>query len=177
MNQELWQECIEFHGHACPGLALGYKAAEYAAELLGFSLERTEDEELACVTENDACCVDCIQCLLSCTIGKGNLILKPRGKMAFSFFDRRTGKSVRLVSKGIELERGSREETIDFILNAPGDEIYMVKEPGFDVPEKAKNFQNKVCECCGETAREDMFRYQEGKLVCLDCFKEYRRIL
>lgn len=43
MNQELWEECVRFHGHACPGLAIGYRAAEAASERLGTTLRRTED--------------------------------------------------------------------------------------------------------------------------------------
>ena len=52
MNDRLWKECQEFHGHACGGLAIGFRAAETAAELLGFDLERAEDEELVnlCLT-------------------------------------------------------------------------------------------------------------------------------
>ena len=23
MNQQLWDECVKFHGHSCPGLAIG----------------------------------------------------------------------------------------------------------------------------------------------------------
>ena len=34
IQQELWERCVAFHGHACPGLAIGYRAALYAAELL-----------------------------------------------------------------------------------------------------------------------------------------------
>ena len=32
MNKELWKRCVEFHGHECPGLAIGYKASEAAKE-------------------------------------------------------------------------------------------------------------------------------------------------
>ena len=65
MNQELWDECVRFHGHACPGLAIGYRAAEAASERLGTTLRRTEDEDIVCVSENDSCGVDSIQCIMS----------------------------------------------------------------------------------------------------------------
>jgi formylmethanofuran dehydrogenase subunit E len=29
-----YNEAVAFHGHACPGLALGYRAAEYAMDAL-----------------------------------------------------------------------------------------------------------------------------------------------
>ena len=75
-KKELWEQCAKFHGHVCGGLTIGYKAALYAMELLelGFS----EDEEVVCISENDACGVDAIQVVLGCSIGKGNLLFHMR---------------------------------------------------------------------------------------------------
>ena len=44
------------------------------------------------VTETDMCAVDAIQALVGCTFGKGNLIFRDRGKVAFTFFRRSDGK-------------------------------------------------------------------------------------
>ena len=63
---------------------MGYQASLYAMELLGVS-GRAQDEELVCVTENDACGVDAVQAVLGCTVGKGNLIFRMTGKQAFNF--------------------------------------------------------------------------------------------
>ena len=81
-----WETCVQFHGHACGGLTIGYKAACYAAELLELSF--SGDEQVVCIAENDACGVDAIQALLGCSIGKGNLLFHMRGKQAFSFYNR-----------------------------------------------------------------------------------------
>ena len=83
-----WETCVQFHGHACGGLTIGYKAACYAAELLELSF--SGDEQVVCIAENDACGVDAIQALLGCSIGKGNLLFHMRGKQAFSFYNRAT---------------------------------------------------------------------------------------
>lgn len=74
MNDELWYECVKFHGHECPGLAIGFRAALIAKEKMEVSF--SQDEEIVCITENDACGVDAIQVITGCTLGKGNLILK-----------------------------------------------------------------------------------------------------
>ena len=92
-----WEKCVAFHGHECGGLTIGYKAALYAIELL--DLEFSDDEQVVCISENDACGVDAIQVMLGCSIGKGNLLFHMTGKQAFSFYDRSTGQSVRLVLK------------------------------------------------------------------------------
>ena len=44
MNEnELWERCVAFHGHSCGGLAIGFRAALYAAELLGLTFSGDED--------------------------------------------------------------------------------------------------------------------------------------
>lgn len=173
MDKELWERCIEFHGHECPGLASGFRAAETAAREIGAQFGRTEDEDIVCVTENDACGVDCIQFALSCTLGKGNMIMRLRGKHAWSFFNRKNGKSVRIVMRDFDRAGKSREELIDFILNGPEEEVLEIKRPSFEVPTRAKIFHSIKCECCGESAREDLIRIQNGRKVCLDCFEGY----
>ena len=85
-KKELWEQCAKFHGHVCGGLTIGYKAALYAMELLelGFS----EDEEVVCISENDACGVDAIQVVLGWH-WKGESAVSYEGEQAFSFI---TGK-------------------------------------------------------------------------------------
>ena len=92
-----WKDCVAFHGHECGGLTIGYKASQYAIELL--NLEFSSDEQVVCISENDACGVDAIQVMLGCSLGKGNLLFHMRGKSAYSFYNRKTGQSVRLVLK------------------------------------------------------------------------------
>lgn len=172
MNQNNWNKAVEFHGHECPGLAIGVRAGEIAMEMLGTGVSK--DEELVCVTENDACGVDGIQALTGCSFGKGNLLYRGTGKQAFSFFERKSGKKVRLVLKPFTGEM-SRSERQAYILNAPAEEVFTIGEPKFDVPEKARIFTTVTCQLCGEGAPEHKMRLQEGKKVCLDCFKSYDR--
>jgi formylmethanofuran dehydrogenase subunit E len=168
-----WEKCVEFHGHECPGLAMGFKACEAATEKLG--LRFSKDEEVVCVTENDACGVDAVQVLTGCTFGKGNLIYKSTGKMAFTFFKRATGESLRMIVKPVNKEM-ERKERQDLILSSPVDEVFSFSKPGFSLPENARMFNSIVCEKCGEAAPEHKMRMNEGSKVCLDCFKDYSRI-
>ena len=76
ISPRLIEETIRFHGHSCPGLALGIRAAEVALK----ESERAPDEEVVAVVETDMCGVDAIQYLTGCTFGKGNLIHLDYGK-------------------------------------------------------------------------------------------------
>ena len=129
------------------------------------------DEQLVCVSENDACGVDGIQAILGCTAGKGNLLFRPRGKQVFTFFVRETGEGLRIALKPFPKEMGQRQR-IDYILNAPAGEVFSLSAPAFPMPERARLFQSVVCTSCGEAAAEPYVRLQQGKMVCLDCFSQ-----
>ncbi|WP_330583566.1 FmdE family protein [Geosporobacter ferrireducens] len=174
MIKKLWEKCVDFHGHECPGLAIGYKASQAAKEKL--KIDFSKDEDVVCITENDACGVDAIQVLLGCSFGKGNLIYRGTGKQAFSFFHRPTNQSIRIVLKPFQVEMG-REERQAYLLNAPVEEIFEFKSPGFQLPERARLFKTIICENCGEGTPEHKIRLMEDKKVCLDCFKDYSREL
>jgi formylmethanofuran dehydrogenase subunit E len=167
-----WERCVEFHGHECPGLAIGFKACEAAKSKMNISF--STDEEIVCVTENDACGVDAVQVITGCTFGKGNLIYRGTGKMAFSFYNRTSGESLRMIIRPFdgEMERKERQE---YILNSPIEEVFNFSNPTFELPQKARLFNSIVCEKCGEGAPEHKLRLEEGKKVCLDCFIDYSR--
>ena len=171
-EQQLWDACVAFHGHACGGLTIGYKAAVYAMELLG--LTHAEDEAVVCIAENDACGVDAIQVILGCTAGKGNLLFHLRGKQAFSFYNRTTGKSVRLVLR--ERPAGmTREESFQYLQSKEPEELFDVKETKIPLPEKARIFDSVICEKCHERTGSNWIRLVNGKKYCIDCCREYDR--
>lgn len=173
MNKNLWVKAVAFHGHECPGLAIGVKACEAAIERLGIGF--SDDEEIVCVTENDACGVDAVQAILSCTLGKGNLIYRGTGKQAFTFYNRKNGEKLRVYLKAKKDPSMERLEWQKYLLNAPVDEIFSFSEPKFELPEKARIFNTISCEICDECAKEDMIHIQNGKKVCADCYKSYTR--
>ena len=170
-EKELWEKAVAFHGHACGGLAIGFKAALYAIELL--ELDFSRDEEVVCVSENDACGVDAIQVILGTSAGKGNLLFHMTGKQAFSFYDRASGKSVRLVLR--PKPEMSREESFDYYQSMAPKDLFDVKQTRIALPEKARIFDSYVCECCGETAGANWIRIQNGKKLCVDCARAYDR--
>lgn len=173
-QSETWKRCVAFHGHACPGLAIGVRACEAAARHLGITFSR--EEEVVCVAENDACGVDGVQVLTGCSVGKGNLLLRDRGKMAFSFFCRRTGESIRVIFKqnlnGTTMDRDTMQ---DYILTAPLADLFDIGKPSYSLPERARLFVGVICAQCGETCAEPAARLQNGQTVCLDCFSGYSR--
>jgi len=174
MDKNLWKECVKFHGHECPGLAIGFRAAEIAGEKI--NIISLEDEDAVCITENEACGVDAVQYMTGCTLGKGNLIYRKTGKMAFSFFNRKTGESIRLLLKSTENDfEMTREERTKFILEGPIEEVYEIKKPHYEIPQKARIFNTIICENCKEGTPEHKIRLSKNKKLCLDCYEGYSR--
>lgn len=173
-ERKMWEKCAAFHGHECGGLALGFKAAMYAEKVLGAGFSR--DEELICISENDACCVDAIQVLLGCTAGKGNLFFHLTGKIAFTFFSRDTGDSIRIIQRSDHPKNMSRAEEMKYYLSLPPEEIYEQTEVKLRIPGRAVLSSSVKCDDCGEETGELWIRCVEGRKVCPDCFRKYHRI-
>ena len=168
-----WEKCVAFHGHQCGGMAIGYKAALYAMDLL--DIEFADNEQVVCIAENDACGVDAIQVLLGCSIGKGNLLFHMTGKQAFSFYDRATGQSVRLVQKPKPAGM-TREESFRYYMNSAPEDLFEVKPTKLQLPRAARIFDSYDCDCCGEKTGANWIRMgADGKKLCLDCYEEYNR--
>ena len=193
-------EAAAFHGHICPGLATGYRAAEVALERLRSG--RSEDEELVVITETDACGVDAIQVITGCTVGKGNLFFKDHGKHAFTFINRKTGEAVRVAAnpsfdidaldpdlaplraqvmqgQATEAERAEFHERIrrvvDAILETPAETLFTIRNVDVEIPERARIFRSIPCAKCGEMTAESRIRVEDGELVCYACSREYTR--
>ena len=172
MNKELWEKAIAFHGHECPGLALGVRLCEFVRQTL--NIGTSPDEELVCIAETDSCPIDAVQAILGCTVGKGNLLYRQAGKTAYNFYDRVAGTSVRVVARRSSSEL-SREERKRQILEAPLNELFTTTKVKYPEPETARIFKTLTCSVCGEGVAEHMARLQDGNIVCLHCFRAYDR--
>ncbi|MCU0614072.1 MAG: FmdE family protein [Desulfobacterales bacterium] len=192
MERDDFKKCERFHGHVCPGLAIGYQASK--AALAWLEENRSVDEEIVAIVENDACCVDAIQVLTGCTFGKGNFIFKDHGKMVFTFFSRNTGKGVRISMKPGVLEPDERHRQLiekvrenkatdqdrdEFaqlhqqrtkdILNKSLESLFKMEITTVELPPKARMEHSAICQLCGEHTMTSMLELVVDKMICRDC--------
>lgn len=174
-DKELWREAVDFHGHECPGLAIGYRAAVTALDKL--EVKRARDEELIAIVETDACGVDAIQLITGCSIGKGNLIYKNHGKQAFTIGNRKTGQAVRVYLDPSRLpgDQEDRKARMEAILHASLDDFCQIDFVELPSLEKARIFQSVECASCGEKLSEARAKLAEGKILCRACYQPYER--
>jgi formylmethanofuran dehydrogenase subunit E len=191
-SSEDFVKCVAFHGHICPGLAIGFQAARALMERLG--VERAGDEELLAFVETDACGTDAIQVMTGCTFGKGNFISRDYGKHAFTLASRRRGKAVRVclrpdavevdpehhfLFEKVQNDEASPEEVARFrelhgkrtqkVLEAAPESLFTVEEIPPDIPPKARISKSGTCDLCGELTKIDLLHEIDGKEVCIPC--------
>ncbi len=184
----------KFHGHSCPGLTIGIRAAELALREIG---PHAADEEVVAIVETDNCSVDAIQYLTGCTFGKGNLIYRDYGKNAYTFIRRSDGKTLRIALRpdALGAPDGEREQLFRKVLEGTATEdeqarsailraqqvedmLAMPLEALFDIqdidpviPEKARIHGSMICTGCGEKVMETRVRLLGGHPYCIPCFE------
>jgi formylmethanofuran dehydrogenase subunit E len=191
LNQEMIEQTIRFHGHSCPGLAIGMRVAELVLNEFGHAA----DEEVVAVVETDMCAVDAVQFLTGCTFGKGNLVHLDYGKNSFSFFRRSDGKGLRISVKPElfnleddiaalqkkaaktelsgeerELLDRARKARIKKTMESELKNLFEVRPHGGPVPQRARILESLPCESCGERTMESRTRRFMGKTLCIPCF-------
>ncbi len=195
LSSEDFRKCADFHGHVCPGLAIGYRAAKAGLERL--RKDRAADEELAAVIETDACGADAVQVLTGCTIGKGNLIIKDYGKQVITLFCRESGEGIRmsmipgnfavsdrhreLIGK-IREDTATREERREFealhlqrtcaVLEKPLEELFRIQAASMQMPAKARVEPSVPCEGCGEPTMPSKLVEKGGQKLCGECAEQ-----
>lgn len=192
-----FSEVTDFHGHICPGSALGYKAAQMGLNIL--SSTRSKDEEIVTIVENDSCAVDAIQVLTGCTFGKGNLIFNDYGKQVYTFLNRSTGEGIRISLKdSFEMDKidpqlrvlrkkvssgqaSAKEKELlnekvhsvaNKVLEMDEEKIFEADKVNMVLPPKASLFKSINCQKCGELVSEHRIKEIDGIKVCIPCSKD-----
>lgn len=156
-----FQQIVEFHGHLCGGIAIGYRAAREGLRRLG--VDRAVDEEMIAIVENDSCAADAVQVLTGCTFGKGNFFFRDHGKHVYTFALRPSGRAVRLSRKP-----GPRLD-VDQMLSAAITRLFWIDDLTLDLPAPARIHDSVVCDRCGEPVMETRTRRRGERVLCIPC--------
>ena len=192
MDREDFQSCVGFHGHICPGISLGYRAAKAAmAKLAEY---RAGDEELVAILETDACFADAVQVLTGCTFGKGNFIHRDYGKLALTLLSRKSGRGVRvclrdgvfasedehavLLKKIMQNEANEKEQQrfgelrdarSRSILRMDETSLFKVEETHTPLPPRAQMAPSRPCDQCKEPTMATKLLQRSGHYFCRAC--------
>jgi len=193
-TKSILETAIRFHGHQCPGLAMGLRVSLVALRELG---KPAKDEELVAIVENSSCGVDAIQVLTGCTFGKGNLIFKDYGKYVYTFMNRENQKAIRISVKEeavitdkhhLDLFAKVKEKTAtpaemeefkrlhieksNALLDLPEADLLSIEVITPEPLPMAHIHESVCCDSCGESVMETRIRLLGGAPHCIPCFEE-----
>lgn len=83
VEKTAWEQVVDFHGHTCPEISLGYRVAQIAMRELG--IRPAPSSELLITAYTHSCALDAFQVLNHVTYGRGNLIVKEEKSHVYHF--------------------------------------------------------------------------------------------
>jgi len=173
------------HGHMCAGQILGLRMAIHGMELLGVEdPERRDRKRLVTFVEIDRCATDAIPIVTGCRLGKRALKFRDFGKVAATFCDLQTQRSVRVVARESSKQRAkelypgivdkNRQQMQAYREMAPADlfehqwvrvEIGPEEFPGY-------KGQRHICAECAEGINFERQVIRDGRTLCRSCAGE-----
>ena len=187
-------DALKFHGHKCWASVAGVRVGLAALRTLG--VKRSGGTQLFGIVEigedhGGMCFGDGVQYATGCTFGKGNIIKKPLGKLAFTLIDKATNRSVRVSYKptlqkqigesafmrkrgmGImpdDIPLEEQEELVNLVWDAPESDVLTIGE----VKQYEGDWFPEImgftpCAACGELTAKAYLRVLGDKQVCIPC--------
>jgi len=181
----LLEESVRIHGHLCPGQVLGVKMSMLGLKEIGIEDPKGKDRKsLIVFVEMDRCATDAVQSVTGCSLGHRTMKFMDYGKMAATFLNLKTQKSVRVVAK--EEARDKAKEYFPEIKDKykaqleaykvmPDEELFDVMNVRISIkPEDlpGRPMKRIKCEGCGEYVQDMREIKKSDKTLCRACAHE-----
>jgi formylmethanofuran dehydrogenase subunit E len=182
---ELLHDAEIAHGHLCAGQILGVRMAMLGLELLGLDDPYGKDRKrLVTYIEIDRCMTDAIGVVTGCRLGKRALKFRDWGKVAATFVDLETGRSVRLAARESskklacemhpEIENKNQQQMLAY-REIPNDDLFSIQWVKVQVgPEELPGYKGEriVCTQCGEGINFQREVRKKDTILCRACAGE-----
>lgn len=194
MKHEELAMAMAFHGHKCPAMPLGYRAAQAAMKALG--VERAKDKELYVISETGkghaaGCFLDGIMSATGCTYGKSNIEKRYYNKMAFTLIDVPGKRAIRVRLKdeffgnmlnspfvaqrklGVapqDIPAQIADPLVDKVMNMP-EEMFLEIGPkeAYEFTKGTGCFDTDLCANCGERVFINKLSESAAGRICVPC--------
>ncbi|MCH7346325.1 FmdE family protein [Aeromonas sp. MR7] len=194
MTESEFEVALAFHGHKCPAMPLGLRAAHAAMRVLG--VERSQDKELYVISETGkghaaGCFLDGIMSATGCTYGKSNIEKRYYNKMAFTLVDVNAGRAVRvrlnddffgnMLNSPFVMQRKQgvtpqdipsqiTDALVNKVLSMPEEAFLEISKPmPFTLQSGKSCFDTNLCTECGERVFINKLSNTEAGLLCIPC--------
>ena len=173
------------HGHLCAGQILGVRLGIHGLNLLGLDDPLgVHRKRLISYIEIDRCATDAIGVVTGCRLGKRALKFLDFGKMAATFCDLETGRSVRVVALESSKQRAQEmfpeiearnQREMEAYRRLPDGELFSHQWVQVAVgPDDLPGFKSARIECaeCGERISFNRHVERDGVSLCRACAGE-----
>jgi len=178
--EKLLQESAQLHKTLCPRQVLGARMGMYAGTLLNLDLPQT-DKRLLTIVETDGCFTSGLSAATGCWVGRRTLRVDDFGKVAATFVDTKTGKSIRLTPKpGIRdlaveyapYEQSRWHSQLEGYQLIPAELLFSSQLVELTTPIEdiiSRPGVRAICMICGEEIMNQREVLQEGQVLCRSC--------
>src|SRR4029450_13872900 len=141
---EYLAEAEKYHGHMCPGQALGVRMAMLGCRLVGIE-EPKLSKRLIVFVEIDRCAADAINTVTGCRLGKRTLKYYDYGKLAPTFPNKKTAEAIRVVALDSSREAADRcfaeienkyQRQLQAYKSLSDEELFKIERVAVQVPEQ-----------------------------------------
>jgi formylmethanofuran dehydrogenase subunit E len=191
-----FSQAVKFHGHICPGLAIGFYASHIAMRWM--ASEKSPGDETYAIIESCGCGADAVQAITGCTTGKGNLIIHDNGKQVYTLGIRGRPQAIRIalrpeyavdrldpalqeLSEKVSAGKASGDEIGELrhriesvcraILESPGETVFDVRAVTAVEPPRQGMTATVTCQKCGEPVALGRAKKAGSGHVCSSCSK------
>ena len=168
------------HTHLCPRQVLGARIGLAGASALGLDLPR-RDKRLLVILETDGCFADGIEAATACAVGHRTLRIEDYGKIAATFVDVETERTLRIAPQPDLRQRAfayadgeSRHyfAQLQAYQSMPDDELLTIQPiilttPVQEIVSRAGVRVN--CDACGEEIINEREVILHGRVLCRAC--------
>lgn len=178
--QHLLEKSTQHHSHLCPRQILGVRIGLAGMKALGLTANQGS-KRLLVILETDGCFADGVIAATNCTVGHRTLRVEDYGKVAATFVDTKTGRSVR-VAPNLDIRQQAcacvPEEPRHYFAQMqayqtlPDEKIVTVTEVQLNTPiEKIVSRPGLRVDCasCGEEIMNEREVLVDGQPVCRAC--------
>jgi len=178
--QPLLEKSASQHTHLCPRQILGVRVGLAGMKALGLEANNGT-KRLLVVLETDGCFADGVIAATGCTVGHRTLRVEDYGKVAATFVDVKTGRTIR-IAPSVELrERAyayAPDESRHYFAQMqayqvmPDDEMFTVTEVHLALSIESIVSRPGVrvnCDICGEEIMNEREVKQDGLTLCRTC--------
>jgi len=168
------------HTHLCPRQVLGARIGLAGASALGLDIPR-RDKRLLVILETDGCFADGIEAATACAVGHRTLRIEDYGKIAATFVDVETERTLRIAPQPDLRQRAfayadgeSRHyfAQLQAYQSMPDDELLTIQPiilttPVQEIVSRAGVRVN--CDACGEEIINEREVLLHGRVLCRAC--------